>query len=67
MASNGDKPQKVPELAKQIGVEEDLLRRMMRHIAASGYLNLTSEDEYTPNNFSKSMAVSVMGSGYHAQ
>lgn len=65
MASNGDTPQRVPDLAKQIGVEEELLRRMMRHVAASGYLDLTAADEYTPNSFSKSLALPVMSSGYY--
>ncbi|KAI6087250.1 S-adenosyl-L-methionine-dependent methyltransferase [Hypoxylon rubiginosum] len=65
MANNGDGPQKVVDLAKQLGVQEELLRRMMRHIAASGYIDMTAPDEYTPNNFSKSLSLAVMGSGYH--
>ncbi|KAI0469327.1 S-adenosyl-L-methionine-dependent methyltransferase [Xylaria cf. heliscus] len=65
MANNGDGPQKVVDLAKQIGVQEELLQRMMRHIAASGYIDMTAPDEYTPNSFSKSLALVVMSSGYH--
>lgn len=65
MAKNGDGPQKVVDLAKQLGIQEELLRRMMRHIAASGYIDMTAPDEYTPNSFSKSLSLVVMSSGYH--
>lgn len=65
IAKNGDGPQKVVDLAKQLDIEEELLQRMMRHIAASGYLDMTAPDEYTPNNFSKSLALQVMASGYY--
>ncbi|XXH04676.1 hypothetical protein Hte_011096 [Hypoxylon texense] len=65
MANNGDGPQKVVDLAKQLGIQEELLQRMMRHIIASGYIDMTAPDEYTPNNFSKSLALAVMSSGYH--
>lgn len=65
MAKNGDGPQKVVDLAKQLGLEEELLQRMMRHIAASGYLDMTAPDEYTPNNFSKSLSLPVIASGYY--
>ncbi|KAI1744869.1 S-adenosyl-L-methionine-dependent methyltransferase [Xylaria scruposa] len=65
MANNGDGPQKVVDLAEQLGVQDELLRRMMRHIAASGYIDMTSPDEYTPNSFSKSLGLTVMSSGYH--
>lgn len=65
MSRNGDGPQRVADLATQIGVQEELLTRMMRHIAASGYINMTAPDEYTPNSFSKSLSLAVMSSGYH--
>ncbi|RYP75441.1 hypothetical protein DL771_002326 [Monosporascus sp. 5C6A] len=65
MSKNGDGPQKVNDLAKQVGVQEELLRRMMQHVAAAGYLDITAPDEYTPNNFSKSMALTPMSSGYY--
>ncbi|KAH9905020.1 S-adenosyl-L-methionine-dependent methyltransferase [Xylariomycetidae sp. FL2044] len=65
MAKNGDGPQKVADLAKQLDMQPELLQRMMRHIAASGYIDMTAPDEYTPNSFSKSLALPVIGSGYH--
>lgn len=65
MAKNGAGPQKVPDLAKQLGIQEEILHRMMRHVAASGYLDMTAADEFTPNNFSKSLSLSVMSSAYH--
>lgn len=49
MVKNGDGPQKVSDLAKQLGLQEELLQRMMRHVAASGYLDMKAPDEYTPN------------------
>ncbi|KAK7908962.1 S-adenosyl-L-methionine-dependent methyltransferase [Apiospora marii] len=52
MAKNGDGPQKAIDLARQLGIQEELLQRMMRHIAASGYIDMTAPDEYTPNSFS---------------
>ncbi|KAI1777524.1 S-adenosyl-L-methionine-dependent methyltransferase [Hypoxylon cercidicola] len=65
MANNGDGPQRAVDLAKQLGIQEELLHRMMQHIAASGYIDMTAPDEYTPNNFSKSLALAVMSSSYH--
>ncbi|KAI1305544.1 S-adenosyl-L-methionine-dependent methyltransferase [Xylaria venustula] len=65
MANNGDGPQKVADLARQLEIGEELLQRMMRHIAGSGYIDMTAPDEYKPNNFSRSLALAVMSSGYH--
>ncbi|KAI0423613.1 S-adenosyl-L-methionine-dependent methyltransferase [Xylaria sp. FL1042] len=65
MVNNGEGPQKVVDLAKQLGMEKELLQRMMRHVAASGYIDMTAPDEYTPNNFSKSLALPVMSGSYY--
>ncbi|KAI0892182.1 S-adenosyl-L-methionine-dependent methyltransferase [Annulohypoxylon nitens] len=65
MSNNGDGPQKVVDLAKQLGIQEELLSRMMRHIAAFGYIDMTAPDEYTPNSFSKSLTLAAMSSGCH--
>lgn len=67
MMENGDGPQKVVDLAKQLGIQEELLQRMMRHIATSGYIDMTAPDEYTPNSFSKSLALPAISSGYHTR
>lgn len=67
MAENGNGPQKVVDLAKQLGIQEELLQRMMRHIAASGYIDMTAPDEYAPNSFSKALSLPVIGSGYHTR
>lgn len=64
MAENGDGPQKVPDLAKQLGMEEELLQRMMRHMSASGHLDMVAPDVYKPNRFTKSLAIPVVASGY---
>lgn len=64
MAENGDGPQKVSDLAKQLNIQEELLSRMMRHVSASGYLDEVTTDEYKPNNFSKSLSLRLISSGY---
>jgi hypothetical protein len=64
MEKNGDGPQKVAELCGQIYVEEELLQRMMRHIAASGYLEAVAPDEYKVTNFGKAMLLDAIASGY---
>ena len=66
MAENGDRPQKVADLAKQLDVQEELLQRLMRHISAWGYLNMVAPDEYLPNNFTKALANPIVSIGYHA-
>ncbi|KAK2037189.1 S-adenosyl-L-methionine-dependent methyltransferase [Colletotrichum somersetense] len=66
MAKHGDKPQKVGELAADLGVDPVLLGRLMRHLAAMGYIKETGLDEYRPTNFSKSMSLPMIGDGYIA-
>ncbi|KAI1271014.1 S-adenosyl-L-methionine-dependent methyltransferase [Xylaria sp. FL0933] len=62
---NGDGPQKVGDLAKRLSIQKELLQRIMRHVAASGYIDMTAPNEYTPNSFTKSLALAVISSGYH--
>jgi Mn-dependent DtxR family transcriptional regulator len=66
MARNGDVPQKVSDLAEQLGVEEELLHRMMRHTAACGCIEMVAPGVYKPTKFSKSLALELMSSGYLA-
>ncbi|KAK2035863.1 S-adenosyl-L-methionine-dependent methyltransferase [Colletotrichum somersetense] len=66
MAENGDRPQKVGELAASLGVDPVLLGRLMRHLGAMGYIKETGLDEYQPTNFSKSMSLPMIGHGYIA-
>ncbi|KAK7425773.1 hypothetical protein QQZ08_007749 [Neonectria magnoliae] len=66
MAKNGDRPQKVSELAESLGVEPLLLSRLMRHLGAMGYITETDVDEYKPTNYSKSMSIPIISGGYMA-
>ncbi|KAI1842758.1 hypothetical protein JX266_011079 [Neoarthrinium moseri] len=56
MAKNGDRPQKIDELAAATRVDEVLLSRLMRHLAAMQYIVETGNDEYKTTNFTKAMA-----------
>ncbi|KAH8661162.1 S-adenosyl-L-methionine-dependent methyltransferase [Ilyonectria robusta] len=64
MAAGGGSPNKVESLAKALGFEVDLLRRILRHLAAMGYICQTGPDEYKPTNFTKAMALPVVADGY---
>lgn len=66
MAKNGDRPQKVSELAEALGVDPLLLGRLMRHLGAMGYVTETAMDEYKPTNYSKAMSIPIIGDGYLA-
>ncbi|KAK8025498.1 S-adenosyl-L-methionine-dependent methyltransferase [Apiospora arundinis] len=66
MAKNGDRPQRVSELASTLAMDPVLLGRLMRHLGAMGYIIETGEDEYRPTNFTKSLSVPIIGGGYYA-
>ncbi|KAK8087155.1 O-methyltransferase- family 2 [Apiospora phragmitis] len=66
MAKNGDKPQKVSELASSLKMDTLLLSRLMRHLGAMGYIIETGEDEYRPTNFTNSLSIPVISGGYYA-
>lgn len=36
----------------------------MRHLGAMGYIAETGVDEYEPTNFSRSLAIPIIGDGY---
>ncbi|CEF75723.1 hypothetical protein FGSG_10331 [Fusarium graminearum PH-1] len=63
MVQNGDRGQSVSELADQTGVDPVLLARIMRHLAAMGYVDETAQDEYRPTVFSKSLSIPTVGNG----
>ncbi|KAJ5693890.1 hypothetical protein N7536_004302 [Penicillium majusculum] len=64
MAQNGDQPQKVSDLAASLGVDPQLLSRLMRHISAMGLLIEVGEDEYHPTNYTKALSLPQIGHGY---
>ncbi|TEA12127.1 O-methyltransferase mpaG [Colletotrichum sidae] len=66
MAENGDRPQKVEDLARDLGVDARLLSRLMRHLGAMGYIKETGLDEYQPTKYSKALSLPLIGDGYIA-
>lgn len=64
MAANGDGPQKVDKLASDLGVNSQLLGRLMRHLGAMGYVIETGPDEFRTTNYSKAMSLGIIGDGY---
>ncbi|KAH6656244.1 S-adenosyl-L-methionine-dependent methyltransferase [Truncatella angustata] len=66
MAKNGDRPQKVGELAAATGVDEVLLARIMRHLSAIQYLEETGPNEYKTTSFTKAMAHELMADSHIA-
>ncbi|KAJ5782046.1 O-methyltransferase family 2 [Penicillium paradoxum] len=64
MAQNGEKPQKVTDLAVSLGVDSQLLRRLMRHVCAMGLLIEVSEDTYKSTNFTRALSLPQIGHGY---
>ncbi|KAI6282399.1 hypothetical protein MCOR27_003799 [Pyricularia oryzae] len=64
MARNGDGPQAVADLAAVLGVDPPLLARVMRHVAAMGYLEEVGVDRYRPTAFVKALTIPMIGAGY---
>lgn len=64
MARNGDAPQAVADLAAVLGVDPPLLARVMRHVAAMGYLEEVGVDRYRPTAFVKALTIPMIGAGY---
>ncbi|KAK0710297.1 S-adenosyl-L-methionine-dependent methyltransferase [Lasiosphaeria miniovina] len=64
MLQNNGAPKKVPEIAEALGAESDLLARIMRYLASMGYIAETGINEFAPTNFSKAMAIPLIGNGY---
>lgn len=61
-----DTPKSVAEIAATAGIEEALLARLLKHVAAMGYIQETGRDEYRPSNFIKALAIPIIGHGYPA-
>ncbi|KAI0153243.1 S-adenosyl-L-methionine-dependent methyltransferase [Xylariaceae sp. FL1272] len=64
MAKQGDRPQKVSDLAATLKVDPPLLSRLMRHLGAMGYITEVGDDEYQTNNFTKALSIPIIGDGY---
>jgi hypothetical protein len=80
LASDGYRPKKVTEIADVLQTNADVLGesicnlplhraltregRLMKHIAAMGYIKETGSNEYAPTNFSKALTIPIIGDGY---
>ncbi|KAK3291164.1 S-adenosyl-L-methionine-dependent methyltransferase [Chaetomium fimeti] len=64
MVKDGDRSKKAGDLAKTLGIHPPLLCRLMRHMAAMGYMTEVAADEYKPTNFTKSLTIPIIGDGY---
>jgi len=59
-----DGPFKAAEVAKVKEIDPPMLSRLMRHLAAMGYLREVGSDTYERTNFTKAMAVPIIGQSY---
>ncbi|CAI6334214.1 unnamed protein product [Periconia digitata] len=64
LAKQGDSASKSSDLAQQLNVDPLLVARLLRHLAAMGYIHETGPDEYRATNFSKSLNIPLIGDGY---
>lgn len=64
MLANGERACTADELAPLLGVQASLLARLMRHLAAMGYLRGTAEGKYQLTEFSKALTIPIISDGY---
>ncbi|ORX92631.1 O-methyltransferase-domain-containing protein, partial [Clohesyomyces aquaticus] len=64
LVADGGKPRKVTEIASILKTSPEILARLMKHMAAMGYIEEVGVDEYAPTNFSKSLTIPIIGDGY---
>ncbi|KAJ2902791.1 hypothetical protein MKZ38_000072 [Zalerion maritima] len=65
LAAEGGTPKFAPAIAKKVKCDPNLLSRLMRHIAAMGYIKETAQDTYKGTNFSSSLTIPVIYGGYN--
>ncbi|KAI1371935.1 hydroxyindole O-methyltransferase [Hypoxylon crocopeplum] len=62
--SLGGDSKKASDLAQKLNVDPALVGRILRHLAAMGYITETGADEYKPTQFSSALNIRVIGDGY---
>ncbi|KAI1775116.1 hydroxyindole O-methyltransferase [Hypoxylon cercidicola] len=55
---------KASDLAHKLNVDPALVGRILRHLAAMGYITETGADEYKPTKFSTALNIREIGDGY---
>ncbi|KAK0629403.1 O-methyltransferase [Bombardia bombarda] len=65
MAQGGGIAKTAAELAQAIGwTDTSFLARILRHLAATGYIVETGPDEYLPTRFTNAMTIPMIGASY---
>ncbi|KAI1103266.1 S-adenosyl-L-methionine-dependent methyltransferase [Jackrogersella minutella] len=64
LARDGGKSKKSTDLAKTVGADPTLIVRLLRHLGAMGYVEETDVAEYKPTNFTRSLCLPNINSGY---
>ncbi|KAB8235889.1 S-adenosyl-L-methionine-dependent methyltransferase [Aspergillus alliaceus] len=64
LLASSDTPKSVAELAEATGAEEDLLGRLLKHLAALGVVVETGPDEYRASGFSTALAIPCYGEAF---
>jgi len=64
LGSDDGGKKKSSEIAQQLDVDPLLVGRLMRHLAAMGYIKETGPDEYKSTNFSDALTIPLIGDGY---
>lgn len=64
LAQNDGRPEKAADIGTALAIETGMLSRLLRHMAAMGYLVQTGADEYKTTRFSRSLSIPVIADGY---
>ncbi|KAK4222581.1 S-adenosyl-L-methionine-dependent methyltransferase [Podospora fimiseda] len=57
-------PKTVAEIAAATNTEAAFIGRLLKHVAAMGYLIETASDTYEPTNFTNALTIPILNAGY---
>jgi hypothetical protein len=64
LASDDGSKKYSTDIAQQLDVDPLLVGRLMRHLAAMGYIKEIGPDQYIPTNFSNAITIPLISDGY---
>ncbi|KAF2728581.1 hydroxyindole O-methyltransferase [Polyplosphaeria fusca] len=64
LARDNGSSKKAASVAQELGVDPNLVARLLRHLGAMNYVKEAGPDEYEPTNFSTALNIPVVGDGY---
>ncbi|KAB5513097.1 hydroxyindole O-methyltransferase [Coniochaeta sp. 2T2.1] len=64
LARDDGTPKRTTELASSIGIDQEVLTRLLRHLAAMGHITQTGIDEYKPTRFALSLTIPEIYGAY---